>query len=157
MKKYGLIILLLSLTHTATANSNIEAVLSGYLNAWNTHNKPEISKFYAADVTWYDLTTNKTIIGKENVAPAITHYFMDYVADMYWHKSGDAYVSGNTVIYEWVYGGVFNGSWGDEKIANKTFSLKGISTTTINDEGKIVAQKDYYDMESFKRALGVKS
>ncbi|MBL4880340.1 MAG: ester cyclase [Oleispira sp.] len=155
MKKYVLIGLLSLLTHSATAASHAETVLSGYLNSWNSHNKIEIKSFLAPDVVWYDLATNTTIKGKEKVAPAITNYFMGYVADMYWHKNGDVYVSGNTIIYEWIYGGTFNGNWGDTKITNKAFSLKGISTTTINDDGKIIAQKDYYDMESFKRAIGV--
>jgi len=81
--------------------------------------------------------------------------FMGYVPDMYWVKSGDTFISGNTVTYEWTYGGTFNGSWGDVKIEDKKFSIKGLSTTTINDEGKIIAQKDYYDLDSFKQALGV--
>ncbi len=75
---------------------------------------------------------------------------------MYWQKSGDIFVSGNTVIYEWVYGGTFNGKWGETKISNKAFFLKGLSSTTINEDGKIIGQKDYYDMESVKRAIGVK-
>ncbi|MCP4485020.1 MAG: hypothetical protein GY823_10725 [Flavobacteriaceae bacterium] len=156
MKKYVLIGLLFLLTHPAIAMSNAEIVLTGYFNSWNSHNKAEIKSFFAPDVVWYNLATNSTITGKEKVAPAITNYFMGYVADMYWQKSGDIFVSGNTVIYEWVYGGTFNGKWGETKISNKSFFLKGLSSTTINEDGKIISQKDYYDMESFKRAIGVK-
>jgi len=155
MKKYLLIGMLTLLTHNASAAANAQSVLNGYLKSWNSHNKTDIKNFYAPDVIWYDLANNSTVKGKDKVSSAITQYFMDYVDDMYWHKSGDSFVSGNTVIYEWVYGGTFNGKWGDQKISNKSFSLKGISTTTINDNGKIVAQKDYYDMESFKRAIGL--
>lgn len=156
MKKYVLIGLLSLLSYSAAAASNAEVVLKSYLKSWNAHNKAEIKSFFATDVIWYDLATNTTITGKEKVAPAITNYFMGYVSYMYWHTSGDVYVSGDTVIYEWIYGGTFNGNWGDINISNKAFSLRGISTTTINDNGKITAQKDYYDMESFKRAIGVK-
>lgn len=74
---------------------------------------------------------------------------------MYWVKTGDFFISGNTVIYEWTYGGTFDGKWGEKIIKHKTFSIKGISTTTINNNGKIISQKDYYDTDSFKRALGV--
>jgi len=155
MKKYLLIGLFTLLTPPAIAASNPEVVLNDYITAWNTHNKAAIKSFYAADVVWYDLAAKNTVKGKENVAPAITNYFMGYVADMYWHKNGDVYVSDNTIIYEWVYGGTFNGNWGETKVSNKPFSLKGISTTTLNDNGKIVAQKDYYDMDTFKRAIGV--
>lgn len=155
MKHYLVILTLCCFAQTAWANSQVETVLEQYIKAWNQHNKHAISEHYAKNVTWYDLATNQTVTGKAQVAPAITGYFMDSVEGMYWHKSGDVFVSGNTIIYEWAYGGHFNGQWGYTKITKKPFSIKGISTTTIDDAGKIVAQKDYYDMDSFKRALGV--
>ncbi len=155
MKKYGLFFLFSMLVNTATAASNVEEMLNEYINAWNSHDKAKIANFFAPNVIWYDLTSNKQIAGKEKVASAITDYFMGYVADMYWYKNGDVYIDDNTIIYEWTYGGTFSGNWGDKTINNKVFSLKGISTTTMNDNGKIITQKDYYDMDSFKRAIGV--
>ncbi|MBE0368401.1 nuclear transport factor 2 family protein [Pseudoalteromonas aurantia] len=155
MKNYVFMCLLFLFSFSATA-SNVEEVLDSYFNSWNTHNKAAIKSYFAPDVVWYDLATNTTKVGKEKVAPAIINYFMGYVKDMYWYRSGDVYISGNTIIYEWTYGGTFNGNWGESKITRKVFSLKGISTTSINDDGKIIAQKDYYDMDSFKRAVGVK-
>ena len=135
--------------------ANVEEILKGYMNAWNEHDIPKIHAFYAKDVVWYDLSSDMTTKGKEKVSKAITDAFMGYVPNMYWVKSGDAYISGNTIVYEWTYGGTFNGAWGDVTIKDKNFSIKGISTTTINNNGKIVSQKDYYDLDSFKRALGI--
>ena len=71
------------------------------------------------------------------------------------HKSGDTFVSGNTVTYEWVYGGTYTGDWYGTDIKDKKFSIKGISTTTINNKGKITFQKDYYDMLGFQKQLGI--
>ena len=155
MNRIGLVIILGLMSPLVMANSKVEVVLEDYIKAWNAHDKAKIDNFYAENVVWYDITSDTLIKGKENVGPAITDYFMGYVPNMYWVKSGDLYVSGNTAVYEWVYGGTFNGQWGDKKITNKDFVLKGISTTTINEKGKIIAHKDYYDMDSFKRALGV--
>ena len=72
---------------------------------------------------------------------------------MYWGKSGDTFISGNTIIYEWVYGGIFNGEYEGKVVQNRKFEIKGISTTTVDENGKIVSQKDYYDALSLKRAL----
>jgi hypothetical protein len=134
---------------------NVEEVLKGYMDAWAQHDIPKISSFFADEAIWYDLSSDVTTKGKEKVSKAITDAFMGYVPNMYWVKSGDTFVSGNTVIYEWTYGGTFNGNWGDKIIKNKNFSIKGISTTTVNKSGKIISQKDYYDADSFKRALGI--
>ena len=155
MKKQGLILLFWCMTVASASAHDVEEVLKNYMSAWDEHNIPKIGSFYAKDVIWYDLPSNSTTRGQSKVTTAVTDAFMGYVPDMYWVKSGDTFISGNTVTYEWTYGGTFNGSWGDVKIEDKKFSIKGLSTTTINDEGKIIAQKDYYDLDSFKRALGV--
>ena len=134
---------------------HVNDVLDNYIAAWNEHNLKKIDSFYAENVLWYDLGYDYTTKGKKAVSKAITDAFLGSVADMYWAKSGDVFVSGNTIVYEWVYGGTFNGSWGNKVIKNKVFEIKGLSTTTINKDGKIVAHKDYYNLLSFKKQLGL--
>lgn len=155
MRKLSLVLFFWCMSVTNASAQNVEEVLKGYMNAWGAHDIPKINSFYANDVIWYDLSSDTTTKGKEKVSKAITDAFMGYVPNMYWVKAGDTFVSGNTVIYEWTYGGTFDGKWGDNLVKNKEFSIKGISTTTINNSGKIISQKDYYDTDSFKRALGI--
>ena len=137
------------------AESKVENVLNAYMQAWAEHNITKIDTFYADDVAWYDLPSDSITKGKKKMSKAITDAFMGYVPDMYWTKNGDVFVSGNTITYEWVYGGTFTGKWGEVEIKDKNFSIKGISTTTINDAGKILYQKDYYDMYGFQKQLGL--
>jgi len=155
MKKKIITLVLLSAFSLLHAQSKIEMVLDTYMQAWAEHNITKIDTFYAEDVAWYDLPSDSITKGKKEMSKAITDAFMGYVPDMYWAKNGDVFVSGNTITYEWVYGGTFNGMWGEVEIKNKKFSIKGISTTTINSDGKIVFQKDYYDMYSFQKQLGL--
>ncbi len=151
----GLVLLFWCVSIASASAQNVEEVLKHYMDAWGEHSISKIDSFFADDVIWYDLSSDTTTKGKEKVSKAITDAFMGYVPNMYWVKSGDVFVSGNTVIYEWTYGGTFNGKWGDNDIEGKDFAIKGISTTTINNRGKIISQKDYYDVDSFKRALGI--
>ena len=133
----------------------VSKVLDGYISAWNTHNVKQIDSFYDENVIWYDLSYDYTTRGKKEVSKAITDAFLGYVDDMYWGKSGDVFVSENTIIYEWVYGGTFNGKFDGIKVENKKFEIKGLSTTSINEQGKIVSHKDYYNLLSFKKQLGL--
>ncbi|WP_457747858.1 ester cyclase [Sulfurimonas sp.] len=155
MKKTVILLFLGALTLVQATEFKVSSVLDDYMQAWSEHNISKIDSYYDENVIWYDLPSDTTIKGKEAVTQAITTAFMGYVPNMYWVKSGDVFISGNTITYEWVYGGIFNGSWGEKKIINKQFSIKGISTTTINKNGKIIKQKDYYDMYSFQKQLGV--
>lgn len=145
----------LCLTFLQAGESRVEQILQDYMDAWNEHNITKIEQYYSPHVIWYDLPSDTTTKGKKRVSKAITEAFMGYVPDMYWVKSGDLFVSGNTVTYEWVYGGTFNGMWGNEKVEKKSFSIKGISTTTVDAQGKIISQKDYYDLYGFEKQLGI--
>lgn len=143
------------LSTSQASETHVEEALHGYMNAWQTHSIEKIGSYFADNVVWYDLPSDSTTQGKAKVTRAITDAFMGHAPNMYWVKNGDIFVSGNTVTYEWIYGGTFNGSWGDIEIKNKKFSIKGISTTTINKKGKIILQKDYYDMYGFQKQLGL--
>lgn len=70
-------------------------------------------------------------------------------------KNGDVFTNGNTIIYEWVYGGTFDGEWDSIPVKNKRFEIKGLSVTTINKYGKIISHKDYYNLLDFKKQLGL--
>ena len=156
MKKFLLIIMIIgSMVSISAGETKINDILDKYMVAWNEHNLSKIGAFYADDVIWYDLSYDYTTKGKKNVSKAITDAFMGYVPDMYWGKSGDIFIIGNTIIYEWIYGGTFNGTWDEISIKNKKFEIKGLSSTTINENGKIISHKDYYDLFSFKKQLGL--
>ena len=155
MKRITLLLMFALLTLSQANETKIEQVLNSYMNAWAEHNITKIDSYYSPQVIWYDLPSDTATKGKKEVTKAITDAFMVYVPDMFWIKTGDVFVSGNTITYEWTYGGTFNGMWGDKKIKNKKFSIKGISTTTIDDKGKIIAQKDYYDLFGFQKQLGL--
>ncbi len=152
IQKFALL-LALSSTLLLASPSQVEKVLNNYMSAWAEHNVTKIESFYDDKVIWYDLASDSTTKTKAVVATAITDAFLNSVKDMYWVRSGDVFVSGNTITYEWTYGGTYNGMFGESKIVNKTFSLKGISTTTINEKGKIIAQKDYYDLYALMHQL----
>ena len=134
---------------------NVSKILDEYMLAWNEHDLKKIDSYYADNVIWYDIAYDYTTRGKKDVSKAITDAFLGSVADMYWVKSGDVFVSKNTIIYEWIYGGTFKGEFDGKQIKNIKFEIKGLSTTKINNQGKIVAHKDYYDLFGFKKQLGL--
>ncbi|MEA1981946.1 MAG: ester cyclase [Campylobacterota bacterium] len=156
MKKFLFITMVVGSLITLNAQeSRANQVLDSYIAAWNEHDIKKIDSFYAPKVIWYDLGYDYTTKGKESVSKAIIKAFMGSVPDMYWSKSGDVFISGDTVVYEWVYGGTFNGKWDGKVVKDKSFQIKGVSATTINKNGKITSHKDYYNLLSLKQQLGV--
>jgi len=156
MKKFLLVLLVIgNLLMLNAQDIKVDNILDKYILAWNEHDIKKIDSFYADNVIWYDMGYDYTTKGKKDVTKAITNAFISNVDGMYWAKNGDVFVSGNTVTYEWVYGGTYNGKWEDKTIRNKKFEIKGLSTTTFNNNGKIIAHKDYYDLLGLEKQLGL--
>lgn len=150
------LLLNLNTSFAASLNeSSVREALDSYLNAWKTRNIREIGKLYAENVSVYDLPTDATIKGKKAVLRFEQEAWLASAPDMAWVRTSSAIITGNTVAYEWLYSGTYSGDWWGTKLNKKPFSVKGISTTTFNDEGKIIIQKDFYDIKSFETQLGV--
>ncbi len=130
-------------------------LLDSYFAAWKTRDIRNISKLYHKEIKLYDLPSDSITEGIKKVVKTMDQNWLTPVPDMIWAKTGVALVSGNTVTYEWVYAGKFTGSWGKVMLDKKYFSIKGISKTTFADNGKIKFQKDFYDLKSFERELGL--
>ncbi len=153
---FFLFLLSINTSFAASLNeSKVNELIDSYLDAWKTRDIAEIGKLYAKNISVYDLPTDSTIKGKEAVLKFEQEAWLASAPDMVWIRTSPAFITGNTVAYEWVYSGTYTGDWWGTKITNKSFSVKGISTTTFNDDGKIILQKDFYDLKSFEKQLGV--
>ena len=133
----------------------VSELLETYLDAWKTRDINKIGKLYAENVSVYDLPTDSTTKGKKAVLKFEQEAWLASAPDMVWIKTSPTLITGNTVAYEWVYSGTYSGDWWGIKVDKKPFSIKGISTTTFNHKGKIIFQKDFYDLKSFETQLGV--
>ena len=139
---------------SSAEKSKVSALLDAYFEAWKTRNIQQIGKLYADNVSVYDLPSDSITQGKKAVMKfQQTAWLASY---MVWIKTSSPSILGNTASYEWVYSGTYTGAWWGQKIENETFSIKGMSSTKFNESGKMVLQKDFYDIKSLETQLGVK-
>jgi steroid delta-isomerase-like uncharacterized protein len=134
----------------------VSGLLDTYFEVWKTRDINKIGELYADGVSVYDLPSNSTTVGKKAVIKFQQMAWLASVPDMVWIKTNSASILDNTATYEWVYSGTYTGDWWGQKIEDKTFSIKGMSSTTFNKDGKMVLQRDYYDIKSLEKQLGVK-
>lgn len=141
---------------TPLEKGKVSKLLDTYFDAWKTRDIEKIGKLYADNVSVYDLPSDSTTAGKKAVMKFQQVAWLASAPDMVWIKTNSASVLDNTATYEWVYSGTYTGDWWGQKIVNKTFSIKGMSSSKFNKAGKMVLQKDYYDIKSLETQLGVK-
>lgn len=131
------------------------STVDGYLAAWNAHDSAAAAEFLADDVVYYDASVGTPVEGKEAARTQVIDAFLNAAPDAVWTRDGDPVVSGNSVAFEWTFGGTNSGDWADgTKATGKTFSFHGMSLFRV-EGGKIEHQSDYYDALGFYKQLGL--
>ncbi len=130
-------------------------VVEEYLAAWNAHDSAAAASHFAEDVTYYDASVGKPIVGAEAAKTGVIDNFLTAAPDAVWTMKGAPVVEGERVAFEWEFSGTNTGPWGDGTAATgKSFAFTGASIFTVLD-GRITAQSDYYDALGFYTQLGL--
>jgi steroid delta-isomerase-like uncharacterized protein len=142
-------------SQTSLAADSADAVVQAYVAAWNAHDSAKAAGFFADNVVYYDASVGKPIEGRDAAKTGVIDNFLTAVPDAVWTMKGEPVVQGDRVAFEWEFAGNNTGPWGDGTAATgKHFSFTGASVFSIED-GKIVAQSDYYDALGFYKQLGL--
>lgn len=140
---------------TVAAADSADAVVKGYVAAWNAHDSAKAAEFFADDVVYYDASVGTPVKGREEAKKAVIDNFLVAVPDAAWTMKGDPLVQGDRVVFEWEFSGTNTGPWGDgTKATGKHFAFTGASVFSV-EEGKIATQNDYYDALGFYKQLGL--
>jgi steroid delta-isomerase-like uncharacterized protein len=130
-------------------------VVENYLAAWNAHDAAKAASYFADDVSYFDASVGKPVVGKDAAKTGVIDNFINAAPDLVWEMKGEPLVSGDRVAFEWKFSGINKGAWADGTAAtNKPFAFDGASLFEIKD-GLIVHQADYYDALGFYKQLGL--
>lgn len=144
-----------ALAASAALAEDALSTVDGYLAAWNAHDSAAAAAFLADNVVYYDASVGTPVEGRDAAKTQVIDAFLGAAPDAVWTRDGEPLVSGNSVAFEWTFGGTNSGDWADgTKASGKSFSFHGMSLFRVED-GKIVRQSDYYDALGFYKQLGL--
>ena len=125
-------------------NEIVEQVFS----AWNSHDPEKVLAFYTGDVVYEDVPLGVVNHGKaelrkfvEDTLTAFPDLKVQIVSSSIWNNHG---------VSEVVWGGTDKGFWK----TNRQFSVRMLSTFELQG-GKFSRNKDFYDLASIMRQVGV--
>jgi steroid delta-isomerase-like uncharacterized protein len=131
----------------------MNAWLSSYMDAWNSHDGAKVADFMAEDVTYEVLGTSRVYRGREGV--------IGYVNDTnagsgdYQFVHVDGLVEGNSFTWEWEMLGTHTGPPAGIPATNRKIRLRGVSIGHFDDEGKIKENRDYFNLADFLVQVGI--
>jgi steroid delta-isomerase-like uncharacterized protein len=124
-----------------------------YLDVWATRSGTRIVEWMTEDCVYEDVTLGEVHKGRADIAAFIDSMGQD-LSDDYRLDLVAAASTEDDYHVEWVLKGTHNGPHGPFPATGKAFEIRGVSVGT-RAGGKIQANRDYWDMASFLRQVGL--
>ena len=133
-------------------STELERLLSGIGEGWNSHDVERIISFFADDCLYEDLAVGVAKRGKKEVTEFIREFFAGF-PDVKFEIRG-CFSTNDRVCIEWVMTGTHSGDLPGMPATGKAISIRGVNVKEIKDN-KVTRHTDYYDMATLLRQLGV--
>lgn len=124
-----------------------------YLEAWNSHDPANVGAYMANDATYEDLAVGVVHEGREAIEAFVntTHQFSeDYRFTLVSQQQ-----SGGQYAAEWEMAGTNTGEAAGLPATNKPYRIRGVSVGRLDADGKIVQNRDYWNMADYLTQVGI--
>ena len=127
-----------------------DGIAAKWAAAWNSHDPAKVAALFAEDGVYEDIPFGSTNRGKTALRQYAENYFAA-VPDMKTVVTGSSIKNGVGYV-EWVFSGTDVGLYK----TGKPFSLRGVSVLAVKN-GKIMRDRDYYDLAGLMKQVGAAS
>jgi steroid delta-isomerase-like uncharacterized protein len=150
--RLALIVIIVLVGTTVTAQNKGKAAGSGFLQqvfaAWSSHDPDKVVTNYTEDVVYEDVAYGKVSHGRSELRKFAAGFF-EAVSDLKLEAVSSSVHHGHGVA-EWVLSGTDRGLYK----TGKKFSVRGASVFEMHG-GKCSSNKDFYDLATIMRQVGV--
>lgn len=133
------------------------AIVDGYMAAWNAHDAARASAYLAPDVTYFDASVGKPMMGRDSARKNVIEAFITAAPDCVWTRDTtfEPIRSADGVAFRWTFHGTNTGpGWGTRKPSGKSFTFSGATLIRLKG-GQIQFQGDFYDAYGFYQQVGL--
>ena len=123
-----------------------------YLDAWNKHDSAAVARHMADDAVYEDVALGRVLRGPSEIATfveeatATSSDFRFEVVSLF--TAGDDYAN------EWVMAGTNDRGRPDAPATGRSFRVRGASVGKLDESGRIVENRDYYNLMELLTQLG---
>ena len=127
--------------------------VSGYLDAWNSHDGSQVAAFMAEDVVYEDLSSGDVHRGRVAVQAYVeaTHT----VSSDYRFVTVTTQAEGDRYAIEWEMLGTNTGGSGGFPATGKPYGIRGASVGQLDADGRIKTNRDYWNLAAFLVEIGL--
>ena len=129
------------------------AFFDSYLAAWNAHDSGAVARHMADDAVYEDVALGRVLHGPSEIAlfvEEVTRSSSDFRFEVV-----SLFTAGNDYANEWVMLGTNERELRGVPATGRSFRVRGASVGRVDTSGRIVENRDYYNLAELFRQLGI--
>ena len=127
------------------------AFFDAYLDAWNAHDAAAVARHMADDAIYEDVALGRVLHGPSEIASFVeeaTRSSSDFRFEVV-----SLFTAGNDYANEWVMLGTNDRELPGVPATGRSFRVRGASIGRLDTSGRIVENRDYYNLAELLRSL----
>ena len=129
------------------------AFCDNYLGAWNAHDSASVARYMADDAIYEDVALGRVLHGPSEIASFVeeaTTSSSDFRFEVV-----SLFTAGNDYANEWVMLGTNDRERRRVPATGRSFRVRGASIGRLDTSGRIVENRDYYNLAELLTQLGI--
>jgi steroid delta-isomerase-like uncharacterized protein len=129
------------------------AFFDAYLDAWNAHDSAAVARHMADDAVYEDVALGRVLHGPSEIVSFVeeaTTSSSDFRFEVV-----SQFSAGNDYANEWVMHGTNDRELRGVPATGRSFHVRGASIGKLDASGRIVENRDYYNLAELLTQLGI--
>ena len=125
----------------------------GYLDAWNAHDPAAVARYMADDAIYEDVALGRVLHGPLAIAAFVeeaTRASSDFL-----FEEVSLVTAGSDYANEWIMSGTNDREVQGVPATGRSFRVRGASVGKLDTSGRIVENRDYYNLAEMFAQLGI--
>jgi steroid delta-isomerase-like uncharacterized protein len=124
-----------------------------YLAAWNAHDSSGVARHMAADAVYEDVALGRVLRGPSEIASFVEEATRS--SSDFRFENVSLFTAGSDYANEWIMLGTNDREVGGVPATGRSFRVRGASVGKIDQNGRIVENRDYYNLAELLTQLGM--
>ena len=124
-----------------------------YLDAWNAHDPAAVARYMADDAIYEDVALGRVLHGPSEIAAFVEE--ATRASSDFRFEEVSLFTAGRDYANEWIMTGTNDREVRGVPATGRSFRVRGASVGKLDTSGRIVENRDYYNLAEMFAQLGI--
>ena len=125
----------------------------GYLEAWNAHDAAAVARYMADEAIYEDVALGRVLHGPSEIAAFVEE--ATRASSDFRFEEVSLFTAGSDYANEWIMTGTNDREVQGVPATGRSFRVRGASVGKLDASGRIVENRDYYNLAELLTQLGI--